>query len=94
LPNIASSKRQVRTDKTRTERNKGIRTHCKTDIDKAEALIASGKLEEAQKAVATAASTLDRAAAKRIIHSNNAARRKSRLVAKLHKATATGINPK
>ena len=89
MPNIASSKRQVRTDARRTERNKGTRTHCKSDIGKAESLITSGKTEEAQKAVAGAITTLDKAAIKGIIHPNNAARRKSRLVAKMNKALAT-----
>lgn len=94
MPNIASSIRQVRTDERRTARNKPIRTHCKTEISKAEHLISSGKLEEAKQAVMTAVSTLDKAAIKGIIHPNNAARRKARLVAKLNAAmgakTATG----
>ena len=90
LPNIASSKRQVRTDKRRTERNKGTRTHCKSEIIKAESLISSGKIEEAKAATAGALTTLDKAAIKGIIHTNNAARRKSRLVAKLNQAIAAG----
>ncbi len=89
MPNIASAKRQVRTDERRTVKNKGTRTHCKSEIDKAERLIAAGKTEEAQKAIATAVATLDKAAVKGIIHPNNAARRKARLVAKMNKATAT-----
>ena len=88
MPNIASSKRQIRTDARRTLRNKNIRTHVKTEIGKAERLIAAGKLEEAQKAVTIAASQLDKAGVKRVLHPNNTARRKSRLVAKLNKAKA------
>lgn len=87
MPNIASSIRQVRTDKRRTTRNKSVRTHCKSTITKAEKLISAGKTEEAQKEVMTAVSTLDKAAIKGIIHPNNAARRKARLVAKLNKTT-------
>jgi small subunit ribosomal protein S20 len=86
LPNIASSKRQIRTDARRTLRNKNVRTRVKTDIGKAERLIAAGKLEEAQKAVAAATSQLDKAAVKGVLHSNNTSRRKARLVAKLNKA--------
>ena len=88
MPNIASQIRQVRTDARRTVRNKNIRTRVKTDIKKAEILIDDGKLEEAQKAVTLAASQLDKAAVKGILHKNNAARRKSHLVAKLNKAKA------
>jgi small subunit ribosomal protein S20 len=89
LPNIASSKRQIRTDARRTLRNKNIRTRVKTEIDKAERLIAAGKLDEAQKAVTTAASQLDKAGVKGVLHSNNTSRRKERLVAKLNKAKST-----
>jgi small subunit ribosomal protein S20 len=84
LPNIESSIRQLRTDAKRTIRNKSIRTGCKSSITKAEKLIAAGKVDEAKVAVLTASSTLDKAAAKGIIHPNNAARRKARLTNKLN----------
>jgi len=86
LPNIASQKRQVRTDARRTRRNKNVRSRVKTDIGKAERLIAVGKLEEAKKAVTDAIGQLDKAGVKGVLHTNNTARRKSRLVAKLNKA--------
>ena len=87
MPNIASSIRQVRTDERRTERNKSIRTHCKSTITKAEKLIAAGKMDEAKKEVTAAVSTLDKAGIKGVVHPKNAARRKARLIAKLNKAT-------
>jgi len=49
-------------------------------IKKARKLIEAGDLEAAAKAVGDAISVLDRAAAKGVIHKNNAARRKSRLM--------------
>ena len=52
-------------------------------------LIFSGELESAQAAVAAAISALDDAAKKGVIHSNSAARRKSRLVKKLNGALAS-----
>jgi len=58
----------------------------KTSIIKAERLIFSGELEAAQSAVIAAIGSLDKAAEKGIIHSNNAARRKSRLMKKLNEA--------
>jgi len=67
-------------------RNKSVRTHCKSDIDKAEQLISAGKFDEAQAAVKAAARQLDKAAIKGVLHKNNASRRKSNLVAKLNKA--------
>lgn len=84
MPNIESSKRQLRTDAKRTIRNKSVRTECKTSITKAEKLIKTGKADEAKAAVLTAASVLDKAVNKRVLHPNNVARRKSRLVKKLN----------
>jgi len=76
----------MRVAERRQIRNKPIRSQCKTNITKAEKLIFAGELEAAQKAVVAAISSLDRAAKKGIIHPNNAARRKSRLMQKLNEA--------
>lgn len=78
----------MRVAERRRLRNQPIRSQCKTNITKAERLIFSGKLEEAQKAVVVAISSLDKAAEKGVIHPNNAARRKSRLMKKLNDAQA------
>jgi len=43
-----------------------------------------GRIEEAREAVRQAASVLDKAAEKGIIHKNNAARRKARLMRQLN----------
>lgn len=50
--------------------------------------ITSGKLDEAKKALQQAYAALDKAAKKNVIHSNNAARNKSRLTKLLSKASA------
>jgi small subunit ribosomal protein S20 len=60
----------------------------KTDITRAEKLIFTGELEAARQAVTTAVSALDKAAEKKILHGNNAARRKSRLLKKLDRMAA------
>jgi len=86
LPSKKSAQKQVRVTEKRRLRNKSTRSLTKTNIIKAERLIFSGMLEEAQEAVTTAISSLDKAAEKGIIHPNNAARRKSRLMNKLNKA--------
>ena len=84
MPNIASQIRQLRTDVKRTSRNKAIRTECKSSITKAEKKITAGNADEAKAAAVSAIATLDKAAGKGIIHPNNAARRKARLVKKLN----------
>jgi len=57
-------------------------------VKKAETAIRGGDAATAQAAVVTAVSMLDKTAGKGIIHKNNAARRKSRLMAKFNKLTA------
>jgi small subunit ribosomal protein S20 len=83
-----SAEKQTRVASRRQQRNKSVRSQVKTGITKAEKLIFTGELEAARGAVAEAVSYLDRAAEKKIIHGNNAARRKSRLLKKLNQATA------
>ena len=79
----------MRVSARKQERNKSIVSECKTAITGAEKLIFSGDLKAANKAVANAVKCLDKAAEKGIIHPNNAARRKSRLVKKLNEAQAS-----
>ena len=86
MPNTRSARKQVRVIQRRQLRNKSIQSLCKTNITKAERLIFSGELESAQEAAVAAISSLDRAAEKGVIHPNNAARRKSRLMKKLNEA--------
>ena len=89
MPQIKSAQKQMRVAEKRQLHNKSIRTLCKTRITKAERLIFSGELESAQAAVVTAISALDKAAKKGVIHPNNAARRKARLMKKLNEAQAS-----
>jgi len=86
LPVTKSAQKQVRVIERRRLRNKSIRSLCKTNITKAERLIFSGELELAREAVIAAISSLDKAAEKGILHPNNVARRKSRLMKKLNEA--------
>jgi len=57
-------------------------------VKRAELAINSGDQEAAKIAVGKAISMLDRTAGKGIVHPNNAARRKSRLMAKFNAANA------
>ena len=88
MPGSKSAQKQVWVAERRRLRNKAIRSLCKTNITKAEKLIFLGELEAAQEAVVAAISSLDNAAEKMVIHPNNAARRKSRLMKKLNEAQA------
>jgi small subunit ribosomal protein S20 len=88
-----SAQKETRVASRRQQRNKSVRSQVKTGITRAEKLIFTGELEAARAAVAEAVSYLDKAAEKKVIHDNNAARRKSRLLKKLNQAakqTTTG----
>lgn len=63
-----------------------VRTSSRTSVKRVRTLLAANKVAEAEKALQTAISALDKAAAKGVIHKNNAARRKSRLMKALNKA--------
>jgi small subunit ribosomal protein S20 len=89
LPGSKSAQKQVRATESKRLKNKSITSLCKTNITKAEKLIFSGELKSAREAVAVAITSLDKAAEKGVIHPNNAARRKSRLMKKLNEAQAS-----
>lgn len=78
--------KQMRQNARRRARNQHFRSAARTYIKKARRLIAEGNLEEAQTVARQAISTLDRAAVKGILHRNNVARRKARLMRQLNQA--------
>jgi len=80
LANIKSQIKRNRQNEKRRLRNRVYRGSARTFIRKANAAIESGNLDEARAAVLRAQKALDKAAEKGIIHKNNAARRKSRLM--------------
>ena len=86
MPTHKSAEKRVRVSKKSRLRNKSVRTEVKTGINRAEKLIFAGEMEAAKEAVAIAVASLDKAAEKGILHPNNTARRKSRLIRKWNKA--------
>jgi small subunit ribosomal protein S20 len=87
MANIASAKKQARASLRRAAANRAVRSAVKTRIVKARKALEESP-ESAAEAALTAVSSLDRAAAKGVLHRNNAARRKSRLMQKLGAASA------
>jgi small subunit ribosomal protein S20 len=88
LANIQSAMKRIRSSQRRAQYNQVARSTARTYVKKARALIAQGNLDQAALVVNQAVSALDKAAQKGVIHANNAARRKSRLVQALNKARA------
>ncbi len=79
MPAKKTGRQQVK----RAQRNRSAKTETRTIVGRANRSLDAGDAEAAQPAVALAIRTLDRAVRKGILHRNNAARRKSRMVAKL-----------
>jgi small subunit ribosomal protein S20 len=85
LANIKSQIKRNRQNEKRRVRNRHFAGGARTYVKKARLAISDGGVEEARAAVQQAISALDKAAEKGIIHKNNAARRKSRLMKHLAK---------
>jgi small subunit ribosomal protein S20 len=83
LANIRSQIKRNRQNEKRRVHNRVYRGSARTIIGKALGSIEKGDKAVAEKATLLAIRTLDRAAQKGVIHKNNAARRKSRLMKRL-----------
>jgi small subunit ribosomal protein S20 len=91
LAHSRSAEKRHRQSLKRRARNRSVRSAARGQVAKARALIEGGALPDADAAVRQAAAVLDRAQKKGIIHANNAARRKSRLLARYNAALATAV---
>jgi small subunit ribosomal protein S20 len=85
MANIKSQKKRILTNAKRHERNKAVRSELKTRIKGADRAATEGA-ENTDEQVRRAVKALDMAAAKGIIHKNQAANRKSKLMKRVAKA--------
>ena len=85
MANIRSAKKRIRSDARKAIRNRAKKSDLNTSIRNAREALLGNDFEVAQEEVISAVSKLDRAAEKGVIHRNNAARRKSRLMSSLAK---------
>lgn len=86
MANIKQAKKRILVNARKRERNMRIRSAVKTAIRKARRAIESREIQKSQELVKKAIKAVDKAAAKGVIHKNNAARKKSRLMKKLNSA--------
>lgn len=84
MPRIKSAKKALRQTRTHTERNRAQRSRLRSAVKQVRSATTA---DAAKAAYADAVELLDRAARKRLIHPNNAARHKSRLAAAVAKLT-------
>ncbi len=83
-----SAEKAHRQSLTRRLRNRAAKSATKSAVNKANVAIISGDLDAAREATRAALIALDKAAQKGVLHSNNAARHKSRLLIKYNAAIA------
>lgn len=85
MPQNLSIKKRIRQNEVTNLRNRSIRTNLRTAIKKVDTAIMNNKFEQAQSDLKGATPIIDKAVTKGIIHKNNAARKKSRLMRKVNK---------
>jgi small subunit ribosomal protein S20 len=84
LANIKSQIKRNKQNEKRRLRNRYFSGRSRTFVRRARLEISEGNVDEARKMTLEAIKELDHAASKGVIHKNNAARRKSRLMKQLH----------
>ena len=85
MANIKSAQKRIRVTEKKTARNTSLKSALKTTIKKFNTAATEGS-EESKDLLKNAIQSLDKAASKGIIHKNTAARKKSRLSARLNSA--------
>ena len=80
------SEKSARVAERRRRMNAPLRSKARTFVTKTRSLIAANDADGAEAAAREAVVALDKAAQKRAIHRNNAARRKSRIMSQLRRA--------
>ncbi|HOB97490.1 MAG TPA: 30S ribosomal protein S20 [Verrucomicrobiota bacterium] len=84
MPNTKSAMRRARSNERRHAHNRAVKSRLKTCEKNYLATIASGKKDEAAKALSMVNSALDKAAKTGVIHKATAERRTSRLSRRLN----------
>jgi small subunit ribosomal protein S20 len=90
LANIKSAIKRNKQNEKRRLRNRYFKGRARTFVKRARQAMETEGTSEARKATLEAISVLDQAAVKGILHRNNAARRKSRLMKRLAQLEKAG----
>lgn len=85
MANIKSAKKRILVNRTKTERNKAIKSSVKTAIKKVNTAIEGNDKAAAAAALLSATSIIDKAATKGVYHKNTSARKVSRLNSAVNK---------
>lgn len=90
MANHKSAIKRIRTNERKRIRNRLVVSRTRTELKKARVALSAGAPENAREATLQAIRTLDKAVSKGVVHKNNAARRKSRLMKHLHALENSG----
>lgn len=85
MPNVKSAKKRVLVNAAKAAQNKAAKSALKTQLKKFDAVVAEGNRSEADGAYKATVKAIDQAAAKGLLHKNNAANKKSAATIKLNK---------
>lgn len=85
MPNIKSAKKRVLVSEAKALKNKAARSALKTQLKKFEIAASEGNRSEADVEYKKAVKAVDQAAARGLLHKNNAANKKSSMTLKLNK---------
>jgi small subunit ribosomal protein S20 len=80
VANSRSARKQIRASERKRVRNRTVRSAVRTRVARARRSLVSGQTADLESEVRSAVKALDKAAEKGVLHRNNAARRKSRLM--------------
>lgn len=83
MANHKSALKRIRSSERKRLRNRTVRSTTRTIVKRARTTLQEGDADTARQAIQEAIRTLDKAVSKGVIHRNNAARRKSRLMKQL-----------
>lgn len=88
VANTPSAIKRVRTSEKRRLYNRSIKSAVRTMVRRFDEAVASGEASAANERFVKAASALDRAVSKGVLHKNTAARKKSRMASRLTSLSA------
>lgn len=90
MPHTQSAKKRLRQNEKRNLRNRAAKKSLKKQVKSVLEVATTGSIDQLRKEYDLAAKKLDKAAAKRVIHPNLAARKKSQLARLINAKQKTG----
>ncbi len=84
MPNVKSAEKRMRQNETRKGNNRRRRSEMRTEIKRFRQLLSDKKVDDARDVLKEVYAVIDRTAQHGVIHSNTAARYKSRLAKHLN----------